>query len=1063
MVIRFMMTPTGKLKLLVVDDDPNSLQMLRRTFYNDYDLFCASSGIEALNILAENRDMAVTISDQNMPEMLGTELFNQMAIDYPNTIRILFTASPNAADIIRTVNSSQAFRYLAKPCNISALRDAVQQGMDMYTLLTNRTQALENQLASVEARYRLIFESAVEGIFQATVDGRYILANPMLAKIYGYDSADELTASVTNLNEELYVSPSRRAELMAMLKEHGSVTNFESEVLRRDGRVIWVSENIRTMITDEGELIGFEGTVQNITARKRAEDESQLLQKLTMAISMAQDFRSALQTVLEQICEFTEWKLGEVWIPVLGSDLLACSPAWYSGLRDSERFRQISEKMTFPKGVGFPGRVWYSQRPEWLWDIQNETELAFPRKFCSLELGLRAALGIPILDKGDVMAVMVFFMTKPKDADQNLVGVISAIATQLGSLMQRKRDEEEIRLMNREIVLARDQALEASRAKSTFVANMSHELRTPLNAILGYSEMLQEDAEELGLTTLKEDLQKIHQAGRHLLELINDILDLSKIEAGKMELKPEKLDIRDVITDVVSTIHPLLTKNQNQIIVECPEDIGNIYADVIRLRQALFNLLGNACKFTQAGVVKLRVWQEFDIHGNFYFFEVSDTGIGIAPEVQQYLFQSFMQADGSTTRQYGGTGLGLAISQRLCNIMGGRISVKSELGIGSVFTICLPAKLEKRHQTVSQNISPFKITHSDHSISSASSSNADNPNGSYSTRNNLIDDDSNDITVSHLLKNVNHKTRHLMESLGLSRTEVNGDDSREYFSKDHHSEKINGEKTNSSVRILFIDSNPITHQVFSNYLAVSKGFLCSVYSIDDAYQLALETEPQVIVMNVYPLKQEQCHLLQQIYQHPRLQSIPIFSLAINHQKKTGYLLNINEWLILPTNTTEVSHMLSHYRASYLLAHGQTMTDICTVLVISSNQTIEAALSPLLETNNCHGIIANDAEGAISLLAVMRPNLLLIDFSQPHHDYWELVHKLRTKSFNSADYSNLPVVGLLDSQVWCKTDITEPSNYEQKTDNSISNGLDYDSLFKNLLTRLYQTKNVTHYK
>ncbi len=1065
----------AKLKLLVVDDDSNSLHMLRRTFHNDYYVLSANSGMAALNILADNRDIAVTIADQNMPGMLGTELFHQMAIDYPNTIRILFTASPNTSDIIRTVNSSQAFRYLAKPCDIAQLRDAVQQAMDMYILLTKRTQALEHQLASIEARYRMIFENAVEGIFQATADGRYILANPMLAKIYGYDSTDELKASVTNLNAELYLSQSRRAELMRILRQEGSVTNFESEAVRRDGRIIWVSENIRTMVNDEGELIGFEGTVQNITARKRAEDELQLLQKLTMAISMAQDFRSALQIVLEQICGFTEWKLGEVWIPVLGSDLLACSSAWYSCLDNSDSFRQISQKMTFPKGVGFPGRVWYSQRPEWLWDIQNETELSFPRKFPCLELGLRAALGIPILDKGDVMAVMVFFMTKPKDADQNLVGVISAIATQLGSLMQRKRDEEEIILMNREIALARDQALEASRAKSTFVANMSHELRTPLNAILGYSEMLQEDAQELGLSTLREDLQKIHQAGRHLLELINDILDLSKIEAGKMELKPEQLNIRDVISDTIVMIHPLLTKNQNQIIVECPEDIGFMHTDVMRLRQALFNLLGNACKFTQGGTVRLRVWQEFDIHGNFYFFEVSDTGIGIAPEVQQHLFQSFMQADGSTTRQYGGTGLGLAISQRLCNMMGGRISMKSELGIGSVFTICLPARLEKRYSVNSPTISTFNISTSNASNSSTSDSTpTTTENLTSHTRNHSSSRDSNHTSShnlnSHFLNHVSHQTRYLIETLGITQGDINsydGYEKKELHYKDYYGRNYTRDPNVDNIKILFIDSNPITHQIFSNYLAATRGLLCSAYSLDDAYQLAVDNEPQVIVMNIYPLRQGQCQLLHQIYQHPKLRNIPIFSLAIDHQQEIGYLLNINEWLTLPTNDIAINQMLSHYRASYLLPQGRTMTDVCTVLVISNSLTIEAELNPLLEGNNCHGIIASDTESAMGLLAVMRPNLLLIDFSQPEHNYWDLVYKLRTKAVNSVNYSNLPLVGLLDTRnCGLGNDVNDCQVKELESkyliqENLINSKLSYDHLFKNLISRLYQSGRVTN--
>ncbi|MDP8935051.1 MAG: ATP-binding protein [Cyanobacteriota bacterium] len=234
----------------------------------------------------------------------------------------------------------------------------------------------------------------------------------------------------------------------------------------------------------------------------------------------------------------------------------------------------------------------------------------------------------------------------------------------------------------------------ASRAKSTFLANMSHELRTPLNAIIGYSEMLQEEALESGLEDIIPDTQKIYNAGKHLLTLINDILDLSKIEAGRMELYLENFDLGNLIEEVVATLHPLVEKNHNQLQVSCSPDLGVMYADLTKVRQILFNLLSNALKFTEGGTVLLAATRQSAGGSDWVYLQVSDTGIGMSAEQQQGLFQPFIQGDASTTRKYGGTGLGLAISRLFCQMMGGDITLESLLGVGSTFTVQLKAKVD---------------------------------------------------------------------------------------------------------------------------------------------------------------------------------------------------------------------------------------------------------------------------------------------------------------------------------------------------------------------------------
>ena len=265
-----------------------------------------------------------------------------------------------------------------------------------------------------------------------------------------------------------------------------------------------------------------------------------------------------------------------------------------------------------------------------------------------------------------------------------------------------------------ELAKARDEALKASRAKSTFLANMSHELRTPLNAILGYSEIIMEDAIENKHNSYVKDASKINNAGKHLLELISNILDLSKVEAGKMKLSITTTNLTTLIKTIAETIHPLIEKNNNTLKVEIPDDIGEIQNDDIKLKQIILNLLSNASKFTHQGVITLKVQQYIHENNDWIKISVTDTGIGVSNESLEKIFHSFSQADDSTSREYGGTGLGLDISQNFCWLMGGDLKVASELGKGSSFWLQIPAIVKSipdtKIETKQQSDLPFLTT-----------------------------------------------------------------------------------------------------------------------------------------------------------------------------------------------------------------------------------------------------------------------------------------------------------------------------------------------------------------
>jgi len=298
--------------------------------------------------------------------------------------------------------------------------------------------------------------------------------------------------------------------------------------------------------------------------------------------------------------------------------------------------------------------------------------------------GQRAFLSTPLMKGDRAIGVLTFTRTVPERYTPQQTALIETFADHAVIALENARLFDELQATTVELTVA-------SQHKSDFMANMSHELRTPLNAIIGYSELLQEEAEDIGEASFVADLGKIGAAARHQLRLINDILDLSKIEAGKMTLNIEAFDIAGMVREVQAVTQPLVEKKGNTFVIDCPPDIGTMQADPVRVHQSLLNLVSNAAKFTEGGTVTLRI-AKHEEGAPHLTFAVSDTGIGMTPEQMGKLFKSFSQAEATTQHKYGGTGLGLAISRDFCRMMGGDIVVTSEAGVGSTFTITLPVE-----------------------------------------------------------------------------------------------------------------------------------------------------------------------------------------------------------------------------------------------------------------------------------------------------------------------------------------------------------------------------------
>jgi signal transduction histidine kinase/DNA-binding response OmpR family regulator len=413
----------------------------------------------------------------------------------------------------------------------------------------------------------------------------------------------------------------------------------------------------------------------------RSVAELQALGEVGQAVNSTLDLQTVLATIVTHAVKLSHADAGTIYVYDAASEFFM--PQANFGLSDD--VVAILRDSRIRLGDTVVGRCATEGRPVQVPDLEVDRHYRFYDLLRSG--GFRALIGVPLLRENRVLGALVIRRRDAGEFPAAVVRLLETFAGQSVLTIQNARLFQEIQDQSRELEAA-------SRHKSQFLANMSHELRTPLNAIIGVSEMLLEDARDFGHDDQVEPLERILRAGRHLLALINEILDLSKIEAGKMELEIESFAVEPLVREVASTLGPAAEKNGNRIEVHCDERLDTFSADEKRIRQALLNLVSNAVKFTERGLVTLAAEREQADGGDWIVFRVADTGIGMTPEQMERLFQDFTQADSSTTRKYGGTGLGLAISRRFCRMMGGDITVESEPGRGSTFTIRLPVAVK---------------------------------------------------------------------------------------------------------------------------------------------------------------------------------------------------------------------------------------------------------------------------------------------------------------------------------------------------------------------------------
>lgn len=613
--------------------------------------------------------------------------------------------------------------------------------------------------------------NAVEGVFQTTSDGRYLSANTMLAMIYGYESRAELMDELRDISVQLYVEPGRRDDFVRLMKGNDVITNFESQIRKRDGTVIWISENVHAVRGKTNKLLYYEGTVTDITEKRKIEEalrKSEILYhslvenipqnilrkdmagKFTFAnknfcrlighsleeilgktdldffpADLADKYRRDDLKVIEtgETCDAVEEHEagdgGKLYVHVIKTPLfdLEDNPAGIQCMFwDVTQRKKVEEQLAFERDLlralleNVPDRIYF-----------KDTESRFVR--CSRALANRLGLNIP----EEVIGKTDYDFHPEKDAreyhedEQRVVltgeSVVNKVERQTANdgqpiwasvtkvpfrnragmttgIIGISRDITALKQAEEEMVRARDLAQESAQLKAQFLATMSHEIRTPMNAIIGMIDLLLS-------TDLNEQQDEyaghVRTSADALLEILNDILDLSKIEAGQLELEKRKFNLLELVEDAVD-LHALKAQEKNvELACHVPSELCGAYrGDTGRLRQVLLNYISNAVKFTEKGTV--RVTAAADRNGHIRF-EVCDTGIGIAQEFQPKMFEAFRQADGSTTRKYGGTGLGLAISRELVELMNGELGVESELDCGSTFWFSIPLEPTPQNST----------------------------------------------------------------------------------------------------------------------------------------------------------------------------------------------------------------------------------------------------------------------------------------------------------------------------------------------------------------------------
>jgi PAS domain S-box-containing protein len=609
-------------------------------------------------VLERMRDMGIGLigippeSALAVPILMGDRVLGVILVQhyttpgvYDESHRLLLeTIASQAAIAIENARLyDQAQREIAE--RVRAEEELRKYQEHLEELVEERTAKLRES----EERYRTLFDGVPVGMYRTTPVGQIVDANPAWAQMLGLPAKQALRDVTTS---SFYVNPADRQRWQKLMEHEGVVRDFEVQARRSDGTVIWITDTARAVRDDQGQVLYYEGSIEDISERKQAEEElrkyrehlEELVEERTAKLRESEErYRTLFDgvpvglyrtTPAGQTLDFNRAAVQMFGFPTREVALASSPEDSYADPRDRPRWQTLMEREGLVRDFEYQVRTY---------------------------------------DGGDM------WVSDSARAVKDEQGHVLYYEGSLEDITERKRAEEELQR-------AKEAAEAANQAKSRFLANMSHELRTPLNAIIGFTRLVQRRSQDVLPQKQLDNLDKVLISADHLLGLINDVLDLSKIEAGRTEVQPASFALEPLVDACLQQLRPLVRTEKLRLVKQIEPDLPTMFSDQDKLRQILINLLSNAAKFTEEGSITVSAWRENDA----LVLAVADTGIGIPEDALERIFEAFQQVDTSTTRRYGGTGLGLSISRQLAQLLGGDITVESEIGSGSTFTVAVP-------------------------------------------------------------------------------------------------------------------------------------------------------------------------------------------------------------------------------------------------------------------------------------------------------------------------------------------------------------------------------------